>query len=219
MPLVRIPESAFPAFQGLVDLLDTEFDELLSSLEQTPAGLLRKDFVAAVIFRVPSLSLAERIVEELLGMLVAASDTDLSLDEFAAEVSDAALEIKSPNFSLSREKRDLLKNRLTTAFKAKGLRITAKAESVFSDTDKTFHSARVLTDLRPIFDEQASEISGAVVMHNLRIRYYEDLRIRDIYFSLEPAELESLLKVLQRALKKGALLETSLTTTAIPMLK
>jgi hypothetical protein len=112
-----------------------------------------------------------------------------------------------------------LKDRLATAFRAEGLRITAKARGVLYDTGKTFQNARVLTDLRPIFDEEAVEISGAVVIHNLRIRYFEDSRMRDVYFSLEPAEVKSLLEVLQRALKKGTLLETSLTTTAISMLE
>jgi hypothetical protein len=96
MALVKIPESAFTAVQGLMGLTETDFSELVSSLDQTPPTLSHTDFVSTVISRVSDIAspLADRIVKELLNMLVAASDSDLSPDIFAAEISDAALEIK-----------------------------------------------------------------------------------------------------------------------------
>lgn len=221
MASVRLPKSAFAAIQGLVKLAETDFNELVTSLVQTPPTLSHEDFVTAAISRTPNLdpSLAEMILKELLGMLVAIPESGLTPDQFATEISDAALELASSEFPFTNENRDLLKDRLARAFGAKGLLITAKARDVLSDTDKTFQSARVLTDLRPIFDEEAKEICSAVVLHNLRIRYYENNETRDIYLSLEPADVESLVDALKRAKKKGALLEASVTTTLISMLK
>jgi hypothetical protein len=205
----------------LVELSEAHFNELQSILAQTPAALSYSDYASRVASRLETVnkSLAQAIIEELLGMLGAVQDSGRTSDEFAKEVADAALEASSPQFPFNAEKRDILVRRLEDLFGTNGLQITAKVRDVLSDADKVFQGARVLTDLRPVFDQEANEIRSAVVIHNLRIRYFENGDLRDFYVSLEASDVELLLDALRRALKKGALIESSVSTTQISLLK
>ena len=78
----------------------------------------------------------------------------------------------------------------------------AKALDLSYDCDNLLQRSRVLTDIRPLFTDDAGRIEGAVVAHTLRLRYDQAGRNEEISFSLDAADLRQLVVHCDRALLK-----------------
>jgi hypothetical protein len=221
MATLTLPETAYPAVRALVDLTDSQFEDLLKRLADTPPALDLEKYVTAAVSSVTTLdsSTARLIIEEFLTMLFSGARSQMTSTKLASKLSEAALEAHSTAFPFTSDQRQLLESRLSMAFSTKGLQITGRAQSVYSDTDKQFAQARVLTDLRSVYDESGEEVSAAIVIHNLRIRYYENNDVKDTYLSLDSEDLVALINVLQRALKKETGLVKLIQKSGIPHLE
>jgi uncharacterized protein (DUF1778 family) len=217
MPSFEIPKSSYEAVQALIHLTPSQFDEMFDRLEETPPTAELDRFIGSVASRVKTMDSAaiQLILPELVKMMYSGYEADVNGTELAAEISIGALEAASPEFPFKPEQKELLQTRLSKAFNSRGLRMTGKAQSVFYDTDKTFFKARILTDLRAIYDERGEEIVGAMVLHNLRIRYFENGDQKDIYLSLDKDHLQQLTEILERASKKQTGLETLMQRASI----
>lgn len=79
----------------------------------------------------------------------------------------------------------------------------ARALDLVTEFDKSFHEARIVTDLRPLF-EDPSDIQGAVIVHTLRIEYHQGGgQIKAFYVTLGASELHQLQSLVQRAVQKS----------------
>jgi hypothetical protein len=160
MSIHALPESAHAAVQALVSLDDAQFDELTKALEETPPVLDSDTFVEGAISRIATFGpdLARTILSELLTMVYSGSRNQMGSSELAADLSDAALGANSQKFPFSNEQRKILESRLSKVFTMRGLQVTGKAQYVFLDTDKRYLEARILTDLRPVFDDLGKKL-------------------------------------------------------------
>ena len=79
-----------------------------------------------------------------------------------------------------------------------------KAIDLLYDCDNLLQRTRVLTDVRPLFSDDARRVEGAVVAHTLRVRYDHAGRDEEISFSLDAADLRRLIDHCERGLLKEA---------------
>jgi hypothetical protein len=92
------------------------------------------------------------------------------------------------------------------------VRIRSKAAYLRTDHARAFKHARVLTDLRPIFGlNESMTIEGAVVMHALKLEYYEDDFARDFFVTLDDVDLETLRLAVVRAQNKAKALRATVS--------
>lgn len=78
-----------------------------------------------------------------------------------------------------------------------------KALELSYDYPNLFQNVKILTDIRPIYDEDASEIQGSIISYNLRI-YYDTLSGgNSLSIAMDEKDVRKLLKVCERALKKA----------------
>jgi len=82
-----------------------------------------------------------------------------------------------------------------------------RALDLMTEFDKSFHEARILTDLRPLFGEP-SDIQGAVIVHTLRVEYHERGSVKSFFVTLGSDELRELEAVVDRAISKHDALRT-----------
>ena len=143
----------------------------------------------------------------------------LSTEEFAKIMSDTAASAKSDKFLFSENDKATLETRLAKIFELRrSLSVTTKALDVLTSHDRVFYTARILTDLRPVFDESGDLIEAAVIVHNLRIHYGQDDDHRDFYVALDTRDIQSLRDVLDRADKKARSLEELLRLSGVSYL-
>jgi hypothetical protein len=72
----------------------------------------------------------------------------------------------------------------------------------------------ILTDLRPVFNEEANMVKQAIVTHSLLIDYHDGADTRRIEMTLDAGDLSTLKRLCIRAEQKAVILKESLKATA-----
>ena len=83
------------------------------------------------------------------------------------------------------------------------VRLVSKALDVAYEQENLLQSARVVTDIRPVFNEDATEIDGAVVSHTIRLRYDNTSGDQSISIAMDESDIRELEKQCKRALLKA----------------
>jgi hypothetical protein len=221
MPSITIPESAYAAIQHLIRLSPPDFDAFLDALSRAEPSLDQDKFwshVATHFTRIDQIEI-KSILNEIFQMDVARTGMDMDISEFAEVIADAAASAKSEKFPCEEGDKKILKDRLVKIFEGrKGLNITMKAMGVLVDQDHVFYHAKILTDIRPVFNEKGDSVDAAVIVHNLRIHYGEDSDHKDFYVALDASDIQSLREVLDRADTKAKCLRGFLKTSGVSYL-
>jgi hypothetical protein len=82
--------------------------------------------------------------------------------------------------------------------------LAAKAEDISYDFERIYMAGRVLTSIRPVFDEPRNVIIGATIVQTLRLEYTStDGRMSSISVSLDMDDIKELGAECQRAINKA----------------
>jgi hypothetical protein len=219
MASINIPKSAYQAIQSLTRLKPSDFEALLEALSKATPALGRGNFWSHVAPLVPQIKADEvkTIVNEILDMSEGMDILDMGVDEFATAIAESS--VATNELKLSQADEQLLRERLIKVFVGrKGLSITLKAMGVMVDQERTFYSARILTDVRPVFDEKGETVDAAVIVHNLRIHYGQDSEHKDFYVSLDTSDIADIREALDRADAKAKSLEGILKRSGVSFL-
>jgi len=224
MSLIRIPKSAYAAIQHLIHFSVPDFDAFMDALAKAEPSLNQDNFwkhVAKHVSRVDQ-AVIESILREIFQMdnaRVDAANDGLGLNEFAEAVAEAAAAAAAEEFPFNEGDRKILKDRLVKIFEGrKGLQITMKAMGVVVDQDHVFYHARILTDIRPVFNDNGDSVDAAVIVHTLRIHYGENGDHKDFYVALDTSDMQALRETVDRADAKAKCLEGLLKTSGVSYL-
>ena len=219
MPEITIPESAYPAIRSLSQLSAEDFKTLLKALEQAKPAAAPHLFWkhVAKLATTISPSIIEIIVDELFAMHLALEVAPISTEQFAKKLSDDVFsEQKLP---IDETDRDILKDRLTKLFELKAsLGLTAKALDILTDAQHLFYTAKILTDIRPVFNEEGKVIEAAVIVHNLLIHYGDAGDHKNFFVNMDTDDIKQLRAVLDRADQKAKTLQALLQRSEVSYL-
>ena len=156
----------------------------------------------------------DAVLDALLSLFSLRDELGLSTSELVDTVADAldASGLDELAFA-DEENRESFKAVLAEFFEVEALEVTAKAIGLVYEQDHIIHSnPRILTDVRPIFSSDPSEIfvRGAMVTHTLKVEYHEGSRVEELSLALNARQLDRLIEVLERARTKAEILEQSL---------
>lgn len=82
--------------------------------------------------------------------------------------------------------------------------LTSKALDLSYEHAQLLQRARIVTDLRPVFNRDASDIQGAVIAHTLLLRYDNVEGEHTLSLSVDEKDIRSIQKQCERALAKSA---------------
>lgn len=100
---------------------------------------------------------------------------------------------------------------------SKLFQVAAKSSNLAYDYAYLLQYSRVITDVRPVFDERAEQIEGAVVSHVLRLKYSGRDSEHSLSVVLDAMDVRRLRDECERALMKSKVVKSSLENgTAIP---
>lgn len=83
------------------------------------------------------------------------------------------------------------------------VRLVTKAMELSYDYANLLRKARIITDLRPLFDDEGEKVEGGVVTHTLRIAYSSDDGGHEVSLALDIKDVEKLHEQCERAIKKA----------------
>jgi hypothetical protein len=141
------------------------------------------------------------LVRQLLGMGKLSREFDASIDEVISALDQA---VEEADWSGERrEKWNATKDSLAEALSSDAVHAVVKAVDLALDHQRILRTAKIITDIRPIFNDDRERFLGAVVHSLLRIKYYEGDSTADLTFVMSENDIRNLLSTCELALKKA----------------
>jgi hypothetical protein len=200
---LRVPEQSFPALRELKKLSSGERQHVLTMLKEgTPTlkieSLTSKLAESSGIGYEP----ARLIVDFLVGLNGAREFLDLKAEEFIKQFQTAIEELGKEDLRPDDwlEYSEIIRSSLSGDG---ALALSAKAVFLLRDHSHIFASARVLTDLRPVFrSEVVSDPAAFLAVHTLKISHETSLGVEEFYVAMDRADVLKVIEILQRAIQK-----------------
>lgn len=177
---------------------------------------------------------AEVSIDRLAVKLAAEVEADVDLEQLLEAVASLtgllpedgsgaealALDVsESEGLELPVDRQPIYAARLLKLMEVPTLAVAARAMDVVTDHDKVFHEARILTDIRPIFERDVTTgVKAAAVSATLKVEYHAGGRstIESFFVTLDRGDLDHLRRVVDRAVAKMDGLSDLLKETNVP---
>lgn len=217
--VVSIPQGYEGDFVQLRGLGDESIEELLSVLNDEPPALSHYELAERIYPKVNSIPRDDlvSIMRTLFALYSLRARAGLSVLDFARDILRAIDENGSADLELSGQDRERFEDRLVQLLGVDNIDIGLKANDLLTDHEHTIHSARVLTDIRPVFgDDPEDGPRAAVIVHMLRISYHDESNeVKEFYVALDTGDVEKLVDTLERADAKAKSLRETLKDTSM----
>jgi len=216
--LLEIPSEEQGMLASLVRLSDQSLGELESALKEVKLTL-DKEILISQLRKSPALANVSDL-DGIVASLVNIAGTAYSAGVDTGDVIEAAIQtIKDDDvLELSDEDAETLKVRLSSLEKLEAIELIAKASELLKSNERTFHSVRIVSDLRPICLGKDAKIGGTVIVHQLAIRASRNGRREATYIALDSTDLTEFNEVIVRAMKKDKALRELAVCSNAPVL-
>jgi hypothetical protein len=217
MARVNVPEQYFEGIAKILSLADEVFQELLGVFAKLPVKLYPKGLLAKAISGVRGVPPDSTgiITNAVLSLCMNRARSDKNTLDYVSEVTQSIEESGSKTLRLSTETKEVLRSRFAKILDVKPLAVSAKATSILFEYERSFSSARILTDIRPVFDAKAdSPPDAAIVVHTLSIHYHQDGH-KEFFVAMDDEDVQMLLDALERAKVKAKSLKQTLVSAKI----
>ncbi len=218
MSRLRIPKDDEKGLKKLITLDDNSVQELVSALGEVSPVLFRTELASRVASALDTISRSD--VDDIVGLLpplsLLSERRGLSTTEIAEDVCQAMDDSDDEELKLSGEDRERFKERLIDLLSVESVIIGAKALELMFENQRSYSSARVVTEVRPIFGSTPGESpTGALIVHMLKITYREEDQEKEFFVALDTLDVGTLRAALDRADEKAESLRSYLEGTRV----
>ena len=193
-------------------LSSAETDLIVAALEKVKSTNKRV-LTQQILETIPEMKKEEasEIVGTLLSLYSARTGMDLTVDSFVAEIINAAKRLDRSD----QETQCTPQDTLTRLLGVRPLSMISKARGIHTDHENTFCTARIITDLRAVFDgDVKNEPAGFVMAHILHLGYHHDGKHSNLHLALDKTDIDNLIVILERAKVKATTLSKAVTEKA-----
>lgn len=203
---LTVPPQQVTAIKWLLELPDAKIEAFLNVLSQTKPQFSVYELAQEISKRLQSPKQTIIAALRVLGSLYLTRDFTQSIETFVdSDVLTALRRANALSPEQGEEQWKRLRKFLVAALGFEGtLGTSAKAGNVLTQHERIFVDCRVMTDLRPVFHIDISEMpDAAVIIHTLKVVQRDNSgKHTDIYFALDHNDVKKMQQVLERALKK-----------------
>jgi hypothetical protein len=178
----------------------------------------RKELIAAVegaASQELSNTEAATVVRSLQSLYLFKASAESPLPEFVSGLIAAMQASENEGLAAADDNKAVLTTKLTDLLSLSSLERFYKTEQLKADHQQIFYDAKIVTDLRPVFDQPKEPPVGAIVTHTLKIIFHEYGEHRELYFSLDAEDVVTLKKIAERAIDKMSSLQALLASASI----
>jgi hypothetical protein len=198
-----IPPRHRPVLERLFLLGHDQLAQLRNALAGAGLSIPPERIANEVGYQVPTLPADElaAVVDVLISLYGVREALELSIDDFV-DALIASVQETSPNIASARPMPELV-DEVRALLDVETLKVESRALDLLYEHSRVFQSARILTDIRPVFSEDVHiEPKNAVVTHMLKIVYRQEDDLHELFVSMDSKDLETLAAVLTRAREK-----------------
>jgi hypothetical protein len=196
----------------LAGLTDLDADQLITKISQLPAfspvSTIQEATVA--VLGEDASPAARQLVFPLLALR--GQLRSMKAGEVAERLSE------SRDLELDLKLRAQLRHRAEAILATDVLGTTAVATDLQTQNPRNFQSAKIVTDIRPVFDDEVEvRPRGAVIVETLQIQTWtREGHVELIFVSMDEQDLTQLREIVDRALDKTKTLKTLLGEQDLP---
>ncbi len=202
MTRFQIPDVFLPGFTKISELAAEKAEEIGDLLREVPVGINRQEF--HTIFKDKVSGLESPFAETIFsfGGILANKKAGEDIRELALSLTNAFKEKNEEKVSDTTAEQ-LNQNLLTILKNAENLEKTFKAIHLLSSNAHIYRDSVILTDIRLLFEDEVENAPKCgVVLHQLKIDYVENEKLKSLFVCLDNDDLNGLIENLQRAIKK-----------------
>src|SRR5579863_4804889 len=218
---LRIPPAQRDGFKQFMSLPDDKWRSLLRALEAAEPTISASVLAKHVS---PQVDLSPELLRQVIvaagSLYVTRDQRGVSTGEFAEAVVQAAVEEKLLDRGDS-EATSRLKERISRLLSLdQSLGVSAKATELLVRHKNPLLTARIFTDIRPVFTGEENPIPrAAVVVHTLELLTNTDGHRLSHYVALDSTDLQTLKRIVDRAIHKEASLKTVMASLPLVEIK
>lgn len=202
---IRVPSDAKDNLALLARLSEAQVEDLTKALRDTAEVSTVSDFKALLGSTVVWEGDLDALVGHLLSLSALRTSHGFGAEELARQIPQIV------DRDLTDDQQRVLAQALTAILGAPSLGALTKALDIHREQDRFYHTGRIVTDIRPVFgDDPSEEPLGSLVLHTLRLDYFEGGRVKSLGFSLDSADLQELRRSIERAELKERTLDSKL---------
>lgn len=206
---IRIPKDALPDLVAIREIGRQSLERVHDSLNSIHPLPLRREALQENVANCldGDFSLAERLVRQLLAFYQLVKQRELDSEKDLLDGLREGLNNISPNWSdeeLLRWK--AIEPSLGLLVTSNAVRTVSKATLLEYDFANLFKSGRIVTDIRPVFNDLDGDdmaIDGAVVSHTFRLSYDNSDGDHDLSLAMDKKDILALMQQCERALQKA----------------
>lgn len=207
--LLSIPPPLLEGLHKIASLSDKDFDDILAELRNIRPRMRRSTTITSEDISVPEAipqDVAYRIIDTLTALYSSQFRVQVETNVFIKDiVGSLQSEEINPDVSWIGENgsSDRLTQRLSLLLDIPSVKLIVKARDVLVAHANTYASARVISDIRAVFGENADEPPlGAVIVHMLNLDYHSAGRRNGFVVALDTKDIDDLIDILERAKQK-----------------
>lgn len=208
MPWLRIPKEYERGILAITNLPDDEAKNVLKVLNEISPASRANDIALALGKVLTGLTNEdiESVVETILSLYRLRSFAeDVSVDDFVDDLAAGIQDIQPKPGELAN-----IKGRFKALLTVQSILMRTKVRGLRTDFANIFYDAKIISDIRPVWDGDVKQPpEGVVLTHTLKLEYHHVGGHGEIYICLSANDIEVLASVLQRAQDKTRTLTSS----------
>ncbi len=217
MAVLNVPEEHAGSIVRIKNLAPEEVDALVCALQRATTGT-NAELFSLLRPALPLLKTKELrdMIEALRSLYGARTGMDLPTEQFASELISAIRQREDDLRVADSVEVDRLEATFRRILSVHPLSMMAKARDLLYEYENTFCDARIITDMRPVFDTDIqSPPTEVVISHTLKVEYHHAGEHTELRIALDKDDIDVLLGVLLRAQGKSATLNALLTRSGL----
>lgn len=201
MPItrIRLTQSQLADLEAVCSVGPSVLERIAAALTDS-GGLLRPAQLQAIVARETDNETAKTFRRVLLGLATASRRAFVTIPDLLDDVGQSVAGRSGEASSKWTECRSSLELILNST----AMTLTAKAIDLVIDFEKLYLRGRLVTDIRPVFNDSRGAIVGAAITQTLRIDYMtHDGDEVSVALALDNKDVAQLKEECDRALRKG----------------
>lgn len=220
MAKLTIPKSQKSGLKFLIELDEQLQTELFDAIGKVELNFSTDELVEK-LFREKRIEKGKvsKIIDALFSILGVITFSRMDATTFLKDFTIALEELGDKELQLN----DNLKAQLVKFLECEDSAFHLKFKSLFlsRERENIFRESNVYTDMRPIFDNDGTQVLGTMILHNLKISYFDgkhDFATSEIYLALDNEDLAKLKETIIRAEKKETVIRKKLKNIDLSIL-
>lgn len=216
---LTLPKRHRSGLAKIAGLTDDSFRQLTAALWKAPPTISFDSLSSSVAATVVTIAVGD--VEEIVPATLYLHQLKEALEQPSSEIVEGVTlgmaESAPGPLALAPEDSGEFRARLMKLLEIDALAVIARAGSLSVESERSFIEARVLTDIRPIFEPDNPQVqpTGAMILHTLKVRFRTDGEPESFFVTLNAEDVRELSEQLERANVKAESLKSVLEAAQV----